>query len=218
MANHMANQKRILDEAIAVHPRLAACRTQIEQAAELICESYRTGGKLLTCGNGGSAADAEHIVTELMKGFRLKRPLPASARSALTTANAELGPLLADRLQGALPAIALTNHPALHTAFSNDVDPYLVFAQQVYGYGRTGDVLLALSTSGNSRNLLYAAATARAIGVSTIAMTGSGGGKLAPLCDIAIRVPETDTPLIQELHLPIYHAICTILEEEFFAS
>lgn len=218
MANHMANQKRILDEAIAVHPRLAACRTQIEQAAELICESYRTGGKLLTCGNGGSAADAEHIVTELMKGFRLKRPLPASARSALTTANAELGPLLADRLQGALPAIALTNHPALHTAFSNDVDPYLVFAQQVYGYGRTGDVLLALSTSGNSRNLLYAAATARAIGVSTIAMTGSRGGKLAPLCDIAIRVPETDTPLIQELHLPIYHAICTILEEEFFAS
>ncbi len=218
MANHTANQKRILDEAVAVHPRLAACRTQIEQAAELICESYRTGGKLLTCGNGGSAADAEHIVTELMKGFRLKRPLPASARSALTTANAELGPLLADRLQGALPAIALTNHPALHTAFSNDVDPYLVFAQQVYGYGRTGDVLLALSTSGNSRNLLYAAATARAIGVSTIAMTGSGGGKLAPLCDIAIRVPETDTPLIQELHLPIYHAICTILEEELFAS
>ena len=206
----------ILDEAIATHPRLHGCRGDIESAAKTMCASYRKGGKLLVCGNGGSAADAEHIVGELMKGFRLKRPLPPELRARFADAHPSLGPMLADSLQGALPAIALTGHASLSTAFANDVDPLLVFAQQVYGYGRTGDVLLGLTTSGNSKNVLLAVVAARALGLTTIGLTGAGGGELARLCDLTIKVPETETARVQELHLPVYHALCTILEAELF--
>ncbi|HUX50163.1 MAG TPA: SIS domain-containing protein [Spirochaetia bacterium] len=211
-------RESILQETLAVHPRLTGCRREIDAAATIVCECYAAKGKLLACGNGGSAADAEHIVGELMKAFRMKRPLPEDLRSALVRTDAAMGPLLAERLQGALPAIALTGHASLTTAFSNDVDPLLVFAQQLYGYGVAGDVLVALSTSGNSKNVLFAVVAARCLGIRTIAMTGSPGGRLADLCDVAIRVPESETALVQELHLPVYHAICSIVEQEFFGT
>lgn len=211
-------REKILQETLAVHPRLTGCRPEIEAAASMVCESFAAKGKLLACGNGGSAADAEHIVGELMKGFRMKRPLPEELRAALTRTDATMGPHLAERLQGALPAIALTGHASLSTAFANDVDPLLVFAQQLYGYGAPGDVLIALSTSGNSKNVLFAVTTARCLGIKTIGMTGKSGGRLADLCDVTIRVPENETALVQELHLPVYHAICTIAEQQFFGT
>ncbi|MBQ3889457.1 MAG: SIS domain-containing protein, partial [Clostridia bacterium] len=167
------------------------------------------GGKLLVCGNGGSAADCEHIVGELMKGFHKKRELPADS------------PVPADiaaGLQGALPAISLVSQSGLCTAFINDCDPELVFAQQVYGYLKPGDVLLGLSTSGNSANVAAAARTASALGGKTLAVTGESGGRLALLCDVCVRLPACDTAQIQELTLPVYHALCALLEDAFFAS
>ena len=160
------------------------------------------------CGNGGSASDAEHIVGELMKGFYRQRSLSREEKEIF----GELG----DNLQEALPAISLTGHPALSTAFMNDVDPEMVFAQQVYGYGRKGDVLMALTTSGNSRNVLNAARVARAKGMKVVGLTGRDGGSLKELCDVCIIVPGQATADIQEYHLPVYHTICAMLEESFF--
>ena len=200
------------------YPLLAGCRASVREAFELLASCYRAGGKLLVAGNGGSAADADHIVGELMKGFRLKRPLPDDVQEKLAKREPQWGPLLAGGLQRALPAIALTNHLSLTSAFANDVDPTLGFAQQLSGYARPGDVLLAISTSGMARNLIAAALAAPVFGVRGIALTGASGGRLAALCDVAIRVPESDTSRIQELHLPVYHTLCAMLELTFFGE
>ncbi|MBP1993997.1 D-sedoheptulose-7-phosphate isomerase [Paenibacillus eucommiae] len=206
----------ILFELKSKYPELSQCIPDIEQACEVLTTSYRQGGKLLVCGNGGSASDSEHIVGELMKGFMSKRPLPENERSQLRDHFGDHGSYLADHLQGALPAISLVSHSALISAFANDVAADMVYAQQVYGYGVQGDVVLGLSTSGNSRNVLHALQVARLRGLRTIGMTGQGGGAMKAVCDVTICVPWERTPDIQERHLPIYHALCILLEEEFF--
>jgi D-sedoheptulose 7-phosphate isomerase len=209
----------VLDKLYAKYPELGpACSAEIEQAWHLLRTCFRTGGKLLVCGNGGSAADAEHIVGELMKGFMLRRPVPAAFQARLAGVDEDAADYIAGHLQGALPAISLVGHPALSTAFANDVAPDLVFAQQVYGYGRPGDVLLGISTSGNSANVLHAIRVAKAADMRVIGLTGRSGGRMKQLCDAAICVPYDKTPDIQERHLPIYHALCMLLEQEFFAS
>ena len=195
---------------------LKSVENEISKAYLLLEESYKNGGKLLIAGNGGSAADAEHIVGELMKGFKLSRKLQADFADKLIKENSEFGTVLAENLQGALPAIALDGHPALSTAYMNDCEPVLCFAQQVYGYGKAGDVFLGISTSGNSKNILYAATTARAIGMKVIGLTGAKNSKLDQMCDVCIKVPQTETYKIQELHLPVYHCLCLMLENEFF--
>ena len=187
-------------------------------AYELLRGSYENRHKLLVCGNGGSAADAEHIVGELMKGFKLPRRVDDSFADRLVELDPELGPVLAENLQGALPAIALDGHPALSTAYMNDCEPLLCFAQQVYGYGSKGDVMLAISTSGNSQNVLYAAVAAKALGLHVIGLTGAKESRLSAIADVCIRVPEKETYMVQELHLPVYHCLCLMLEEFFFHS
>lgn len=198
------------------YPVLKSVENEISKAYLLLEESYKNGGKLLIAGNGGSAADAEHIVGELMKGFKLSRKLQADFADKLIKENSEFGTVLAENLQGALPAIALDGHPALSTAYMNDCEPVLCFAQQVYGYGKAGDVFLGISTSGNSKNILYAATTARARGMKVIGLTGAKNSKLDQMCDVCIKVPQTETYKIQELHLPVYHCLCLMLENEFF--
>ena len=207
-----------LDLLLRRYPLLEGLRPDIGRACQLLCACYETGGKLLIAGNGGSAADAEHIVGELMKGFKQPRRLSEEQQAKLIAASPELGPVLAAHLQQALPAIALDGHPALSTAYLNDCDPLLCFAQQVNGYGRAEDVLLAISTSGKSKNILYAAVTARAKGMKVIGLTGAAESPLLPLCDVCIRVPLQETYQIQELHLPIYHCLCLMLETYFFGT
>lgn len=205
-----------LDELIARYPALSVCREDIAAAAEVLCTSYHLGGKLLVCGNGGSAADSEHIVGELMKGFLLARPVDGSLREKLLATYPDEGDYLADNLQGALPAISLVSHSALSTAFSNDIALDMVFAQQVLGYGKPGDVFLGISTSGNAANVLHAAQVAKVRGLAAVGLTGRSGGKLAGVCDICIRVPADSTPHVQEYHLPVYHALCSMVEQTFF--
>jgi len=202
-------------------PELAPCLADLERAFGLLRRAFREGGKLLVCGNGGSAADSEHIVGELMKGFERRRALPRAEREHLQTLYPRDGRYLADHLQGALPAISLASQMSLITAVANDTSAEMVFAQQVYGYGRPGDVLLAISTSGNSRNVLHALRVARAAGLATIGLTGPGGGEMAALCDVALCIPQPagrpgDTAEIQRAHQALYHALCRMLEEEFF--
>ncbi|MDI9549557.1 MAG: SIS domain-containing protein [Chloroflexota bacterium] len=198
------------------YPELAQCVPSIEEAYALLHAAYAAGNKVLICGNGGSAADCEHIVGELMKGYLAKRPLPDGDRRRLTDAFGQAGHELADRLQGALPTISLPSQVSLITAYANDVAPEMIFAQQVYGYGKEGDVLIGISTSGNSANVVHAAEVARAFGLSAIGFTGADGGKLAAVCDVTIGVPYRHTAEIQERHLPIYHVLCEMLEEAFF--
>ena len=206
----------ILNDLVSRYPQLAICKEDVAKVFAVLSESYRNHGKLLICGNGGSAADAEHIVGELMKGFKSPRHLDEVSQSQLKNVDNGLGNLLAKNLQGALPAIALDGHPALTTAYINDCNPLLCFAQQVNGYGREGDVLLGISTSGNSQNIIYAAVTAKAKGMKVVGLTGAKDSKLSELADVCIQVPETETYKIQELHLPVYHCLCLMLEEEFF--
>lgn len=203
---------------IDTYPDLSVCGQDLEGAYELLKNAYQQKGKLLICGNGGSAADSEHIAGELMKGFISKRPIPDKMRQRFTDLFPEEGDFLADNLQGALPTISLVSHSALITAFINDVSAETVFAQQVYGYGQRGDALLAISTSGNSANVVRAVQVAKALELRTIGLTGEGGGKLSGLCDVTIKVPEKETHRIQELHLPVYHALCIALEEAFFGK
>ena len=210
------NINKHLDTLTERYPKLALCREDIKKAYELLEEAYKKGRKLLVCGNGGSASDSEHIVGELMKEFKLKRKVYSDHARALRAIDPELGQVLADNLQGALPAISLTGHSSLQTAFMNDAIPELVFAQQVNGYGKSGDVFLGISTSGNSKNVLYAAVNAKAKGLKIIGLTGSKENKLMKYADVCIRVPETETYKIQELHLPVYHCLCLMLEEVFF--
>lgn len=198
------------------YPVLEPVKEAIFQAYCLLEKCYEGGGKLLIGGNGGSSADSEHIVGELMKGFCKKRQVPEDFAGKLMEADKERGRYLAEKLQQGLPAIALTGHTALSTAYLNDVDGLLTIAQQLYGYGKKGDVFLGISTSGNSENILYAAAAARAMEIPVIALTGKDGGRLAEAADVAIIVPEQETYRIQELHLPVYHALCLMLEERFF--
>ena len=200
------------------YPVLNSVKDEIVEAYFLLVESYKNEGKLLIAGNGGSAADAEHIVGELMKGFKLPRKLNENFTDKLISENEELGTVLAESLQGALPAIALDGHPALSTAYMNDCEPLLCFAQQVNGYGKAGDVFLGISTSGNSKNILYAATTAHAKGMKVIGLTGAKDSKLTQISDVCIKVPQTETYMIQELHLPVYHCLCLMLEDEFFGE
>lgn len=207
-----------LNHLIDRYPKLTVCREDIMEAYNLLEKAYCTGRKLLVCGNGGSASDSEHIVGELMKEFKLKRKVYGEQAVALKEIDPELGQILADNLQGALPAISLTGHSSLQTAFMNDAVPELVFAQQVNGYGKPGDILLGISTSGNSKNVLYAAVNAKAKGLKVIGLTGEKENKLMKYADVCIRVPETETYKIQELHLPVYHCLCLMLEEKFFGA
>lgn len=200
------------------HPALKCCEESIAKAYLLMEHSYLSQHKLLVAGNGGSAADSEHIVGELMKGFKLPRPIDQSVANNCQTIDPELGKIIAGHLQGALPAIALTGHPGLSTAYMNDCVPELVFAQQMLGFGQAGDCFLAISTSGNSKNIIYAAIVAKAKGIRVIGLTGSKHSRLSELSDICIQVPETETYKIQELHLPVYHCLCLMLEDKFFGS
>lgn len=211
----MEKQLNIL---IGRYPQLSVCMDDINKAYLLLEEAYSKGRKLLVCGNGGSASDSEHIVGELMKEFKLKRKVYSDHAAVLKEIDSELGQVLADNLQGALPAISLTGHSSLQTAFMNDAVPELVFAQQVNGYGKPGDVFLGISTSGNSKNVLYAAVNAKAKGLKVIGLTGAKENKLMKYADVCIRVPETETYKIQELHLPVYHCLCLMLEEHFFGT
>lgn len=190
------------------YPKLNSLKHPIMDAYNILWRSYANCGKLLVCGNGGSAADAEHIVGELMKGFYKSRPLDEKMSRKIGTDS--------KCLQGALPAIALTGHTPLSTAFMNDVDPQMIFAQQVYGYGQRGDTFLGMSTSGNSKNVVKAAKVAKALGLKVIAMTGPDGGELSRISDVLVNVPGETTADIQEYHLPIYHTLCAMLEEKFF--
>lgn len=205
-----------LNHLIDRYPKLIVCKEDIMRAYELLEAAYQSGRKLLVCGNGGSASDSEHIVGELMKEFKLKRKIYGNQSTALKEIDPELGQVLADNLQGALPAISLTGHSALQTAYMNDAVPELVFAQQINGYGKAGDVFLGISTSGNSKNVLYAAVNAKAKGLKVIGLTGAKENKLMKFADVCIRVPETETYKIQELHLPVYHCLCLMLEQKFF--
>lgn len=198
------------------YPILSGIETEIRAGYQIMENCYAAGGKLLIGGNGGSAADSEHMVGELMKGFVKRRKIPDCFSEQLKKQNPERGDKLSKSLQGALPSIAITGHEALTSAFGNDVDWRVAQAQQVYGFGKEGDVLLAVSTSGNSENLLYAADVARVKGMKVVALTGRDGGKLSEISDAAIIVPLKETYQIQELHLPIYHSLCLQLEAHFF--
>ena len=211
-----SKQEIHLNHLIDRYPKLIICREDIVKAYEFLEAAYRNGRKLLVSGNGGSASDSEHIVGELMKEFRLKRKVYADQAENLRQIDPEMGMVLAENLQGALPAICLTGHSALTTAFMNDANADLIFAQQVNGYGKPGDVYLGISTSGNSKNVLYAAITARSKGLKIIGLTGEKDNKLMKFADVCIRVPETETYKIQELHLPVYHCLCLMLEDRFF--
>lgn len=205
-----------LDRLLERYSVLAQCREEIWKAFKILEQTYERKGMLLVCGNGGSGADSEHIVGELMKEFAVKRPLSDQEKDLFVKNSPEYGRLLGEKLQGSLPAIPLTGNPALSTAYANDAVPELVFAQQVYGYGNPRSALLGISTSGNSINVIYAVETARVKGMATIGLTGKTGGKLKGLCDVCICVPAEFVPDIQELHLPVYHALCRMVEEEFF--
>ena len=205
-----------LNQLFVRYPKLESLEKPISLAAEVMIETFRNGRKVLVCGNGGSSADAGHIVGELMKSFEVKRPLQSEIQQKLKSQFGERGSLLAEKLQQGLPAISLSEHTSLVTAISIDVGGDFIFAQQVTGYGKSGDVLLALSTSGNAQNVIYALIIAKAKGLKTIGITGETGGEMKTFCDVLINVPETGTAYIQELQLPVYHVLCQMIEQEMF--
>lgn len=214
-------EERILkhvDMLIERFPCLETCKREIVSAYNILEEAYSAGRKLLVAGNGGSASDSEHIVGELMKEFKLKRKIFSAQIDRMMKIDAEMGTVLAEHLQGSLPAISLVGEPSLTTAFMNDAVPVLIFAQQVNGLGKAGDVFLGISTSGNSKNVLYAAVAAKSKGLKVIGLTGKNENKLEPFADVCIHVPETETYKIQELHLPVYHCLCLMLEDKFFGN
>jgi D-sedoheptulose 7-phosphate isomerase len=210
--------RQILDELIDTYPRLSSQKEATAAACQLLVDCYRAGGKVLVCGNGGSAADAEHIVGELMKGFRLKRPIPEIDVATIMATGYRNAAEVCRHMQCGLPAISLVSHSALYTAFANDVGAEMAFAQQVYGYGRRGDLLIAISTSGSSKNVLHAAAVAKSKGMTSIALVGAKVSPLQQLCTVTIAAPSEITYQIQEYHLPVYHALCAMVEEEFFGA
>ncbi len=202
--------KQIFEKMFLDNQILEICRNEIIVAYEAILACYKKGGTLLVCGNGGSAADAEHIVGELMKGFLKKRPLPEKDKKAIGDDD------LYDNLQGSLPAISLASQSSIMTAFINDVKPDMVYAQLVYGYRNPNNLLLGITTSGNSRNIVNAVKIAKAFKMKTIGFTGQGGGSLTSLCDIMLKVPAIETYRVQELMLPVYHVLCAMVESEIF--
>ena len=210
--------ENILNQLFTRYEKLANLNEPIRRAAEMMVSTYQNGGKVLVCGNGGSSADAGHIVGELMKSFEAKRPLQAEVQQKLKSRFGERGNLLAEKLQQGLPAISLSEHTSLITAISNDLGGDFIFAQQVAGYGNPGDVLLSMSTSGNALNIIDALMVAKAKGVKTIGMTGETGGKMKDFCEVLINVPETRTAHVQELHLPVYHTLCLMIEKELFGN
>lgn len=207
-----------LDSLIFRYPLLGKIRTDILEAYLLMEDCYQNGGKLLIAGNGGSAADSEHIAGELMKRFKIPRPVSDDFARKLKAVDPIRGEALAKNLERSLPAIPLVAHEALTTAYINDVDGLGVFAQQLFGYGKSGDVFLGISTSGNSKNVINATVVAKAMGIKVIALTGDGGGELSRIADVAVKVPEFETYKIQELHLPVYHCWCLMLEDRFFGK
>lgn len=206
----------ILTDLLNRYSELQPLKEQVAEAAETIIETYKNGGKVLVCGNGGSCSDADHIVGELMKSFEGRRPLAKGLQDELISLSPDTGKMLAEKLQQGLPAISLTVHQSLITAIANDISGEVIYAQQVVGWGNKGDVLIGLSTSGNSQNVIDAMIVARAKGLKTIGMTGETGGKMREWSDILINVPQRRTAYVQELHLPVYHALCMIVEIEFF--
>jgi len=200
------------------YPSLVSCKDSIREACEALISCYGKGGKVLACGNGGSASDAEHIVGELMNKFRLRRPADAKVLGRLRSLGFDKDCRIETLLQQSLPAISLVSQVALVTAISNDNGPDMIFAQQVYGYGKAGDVLIALSTSGNSPNVLNAVKVARAIDMITIGFTGEKESEISRISSIAVKVPSSTTFMVQELHLPVYHHLCAVVEEEFFGK
>lgn len=200
------------------YPSLTNVKSSIEEACNQLIACYEQGGKILVCGNGGSSSDSDHIVGELMKSFELKRPIRAEIQEKLASADPERGSYLASHLQQGLPAISLTAHSALITAVANDIHADIIFAQQVIGYGKEGDVLLAISSSGNSQNVVDACLVAKAINLTVIGLTSETGGKMKELCDILINVPGKRTAFVQELHLPVYHLLCLAVEQHFFGK
>lgn len=213
----MELERHVVD-LVRRYPKLNEIKQEILDAYDVLEECYLKDGKLLVAGNGGSAADSEHIAGELMKRFRIPRPVSREYAEKLKNIDPIRGGELAKNLECSLMAIPLVAHEALSTAYINDVDGLGVFAQQLFGFGRAGDVFLGISTSGNSRNVMNATVVARASGMKVIALTGKDGGELAQVADVAVRVPEKETYLIQELHLPIYHCWCLMLEERFFGG
>ena len=210
-----------IENLLQNHPALLVCRDSIEAARELLIDTYRAGGKLLLCGNGGSCADCDHIAGELLKGFLSHRPLSEEDCIALADSlpEGEADPdlyLLAGQLQGGLPAISLPSQTAVLTAVCNDTDPALIFAQSVWALGQAGDTLICLSTSGNSRNVVLAAKAARAKGLRVLALTGETESALSALADVTVQAPACDTYRVQEYHLPIYHYLCAAVEEALF--
>jgi len=205
-----------LTELMTRYPQLACCKEALEQTMELLRNMFRSGGKLLCCGNGGSAADCEHIVGELMKGFLLPRPMTGEMAQTLEAMFPEDAAAFQKAMQRGIPAISLPSQVAVLSAYVNDVDPEYFYAQLVQGYGKKEDVLLCISTSGNSKNVVRAAQMAKALGIRSFALTGGRDCKLDGLCDVVIKVPETETFKVQELHLPVYHFICAQLEEELY--
>jgi phosphoheptose isomerase len=212
------NNDPILNLLCERYPLLNSAKNSIGEAAEMIINCYSSGGKLLVCGNGGSCSDSEHLVGELMKSFEFKRPIEKSIVKKLAEVSVERGIYLAQKLEGGLPSISLSSQTALTTAICNDIDPNLVFAQQVIGYGRDNDVLIAISTSGNSQNVVDACITAKAMNLNVIGLTGMSGGKIKQYCDILVNVPEKRTAYVQELHLPVLHALCKIIETHFYGN
>lgn len=204
----------IINELGMRYPALESIIPEVKKAAELMVDCIKSGNKILLCGNGGSASDCLHIVGELMKEFKIKRPLSDEDKTALKAAGDD--GYIGENLQGAMPAISLVGVTALESAYANDAAPDLGFAQQVFGLGKGGDVLVGITTSGNSKNVIYATKVAKAKGLKTVILTGNGGGKIAGLSDVSLIAPESETYKIQEYHLPIYHNLCLALENEFF--
>lgn len=207
-----------LEELIRRYPQLELLKSEIGKAADCLIACYERGKKVLVCGNGGSCSDSDHIVGELMKGFENMRPVGEEMKNDLAEIAGERGMYLAGKLQQALPAISLTAHSALITAVANDTDACLIFAQQVVGYGNEGDVLIGISSSGNSQNVIDALITAKAKKMTVIGLTGETGGKMKAFCNILINVPGHRTAFVQELHLPVYHAFCLMTENALFGN
>ena len=208
----------MLNELLKRYPQLTECREQIENSTKVIIDCYKNGGKLLLCGNGGSCADCDHIVGELMKGFLKLRPLSEEKKTEMKNNCDLVDDEILCKLQGGLPAISLPSITALNSAFCNDVDPELVYAQPLMALANENDVLIGISTSGNSKNVYGAVKVAKALGIKVIGLTGKTGGKLKETADICICAPETETYKIQELHLPVYHYICACVEQFFFVK
>lgn len=208
----------MIGDLVVRNPELKAAKNDISRAFELLKSSFENNGKLLICGNGGSAADADHIVGELMKRFSIPRAIPKNLKSVLASDYGEKGKYMSEKLEGALPAISLNGHSALSSAFANDVDAELIYAQQVVGYGNKQDVLMGISTSGNAKNVVAAMMVAKAKGMKVIGLVGRDGGEFNKYCDVLINVGGDCTPQIQELHLPVYHILCQSLEYHFFGK